>query len=365
MKAEELMVKPKIISPEETVSKVSGILNEEGLREVLVAEKGRLLGMINPLWMAEVAATPDTKVNSIMFSPPTVKPTDDIEQVIRKMVDNAIETIPVIDSESLIGVVTTEGIFKKATFDGRVRDVMVDAISIQSKETINKARRIMRLHRINRLPVVDGNKIVGIISTSDIVTKMKKGGHTKRSEMIGDIINLLDAPVESIMTRSVFTVNADDSLNDAAKKMIQKDVRALPVVSNNRLLGILCRKDMLKTLYPYVSGIMVNFSGLKDIGDWDVMQLKRATADWTRRLNNYADFSDILVDVKKLHGGNVYRINLHTSHMKKEYLKKTASKDHKAAESHFIAHAEGHGLVVTANDAFSKLERIMSDSKTK
>jgi CBS domain-containing protein len=365
MKAEELMLKAQIISPEKTVSKASGIMKEKGLRELIISERGRLLGMINTLWMTEVDSKPDTKVGSIMFSPPTVKPTDDLDEVIRKMVDNAVETIPILDGDSLIGTVTTEQIIKKADFEGKVRDVMVDAVSIRATETINKARRIMRLHHINRLPVLDGNNLVGIISSSDIVKKMSlKRGYPKRSDMIGDVIKFLDAPVSAIMTAPVFTINADKTLNEAARKMVSNDVRALPVVSNNRLLGILCRKDMIKTLYPYVSGVLVNFSGLKNISDWDVMQLKRATRDWIKKLNYYVPLTDVLIDVKKLHASNLYRMNIHLNQSKKMYLKPSRKVGSKIPEAKLMStKSEGYGLVPVTNEAFSKLEKVLSKTK--
>ncbi len=366
MKAEELMVKIKTISPEETIAKATGMLKENGLRELLVSDKGRLLGMINTLWIAEAGSKPDTKVNSLMFVPPAVKPSDDVNKVVRAMVDNSIETIPVLDGEGLVGAVTTDQVLGKLSFSGRVRDAMVDVISVQAKDTINKARRVMRMNSINRLPVVDGDKLVGIISSSDIARKVvSRFGYPKKADMMGDMIGLFETPVAGIMTKSVITVKPDDSLDDAAKKMISNDVRALPVVSGNRVLGILCRKDIIKTLYPYVSGVFVNFSGLKEIGDWDVMQMKRAVQDWVKKFTYYVDLSDVLVDVKKLHGSSLFRINVHINRTKKigERQQIRRAQKVKMYDERLTSHAEGYGIVPVVNEAFAKLERILSRTR--
>jgi CBS domain-containing protein len=364
MKAEDLMVKAEIVSPNETISKATGVLREKGLRELIVSEKGELLGMINMLWIAESGSKPDTKVNSIMFMPPTVRPGADALEVVKKMVDNSVETVPVLDGESLIGVVTTDQVLKKAGFTGRVRDIMVDAISVQSKDTINKARRVMRMNSVNRLPVLDGNELVGIISSSDIATKaVSRFGYPKREDRMGDMVGLFENPVSGIMAKNVITAKPDDSLEDVVKKMISNDVRALPVVSGLRLIGIVCRKDLIKTLYPYVSGVLVNFSGMKELSDWDSLQMKQAAHSWVKKLTYYVDLLDVLVDVKKLHGSNLFRVNLHLNRTKQMGATRVSVKGKRVPEERMISHAEGYGLVPVVNEAFEKLERILSNTK--
>lgn len=364
MKAEDLMVKAEIISQDETISKATGILREKGLRELVVSQKGRLLGMINTLWIAESGSKPDTKVNSIMFIPPTVRPGDDALDVVKKMVDNSVETIPVMDGEGLVGVVTTDQILRKVGLVGRVRDVMVDAISVQVKDSINKARRVMRMNNINRLPVLDSDRLVGIISSSDIARKaVSRFGSPKRGDMIGDMVGMFENPVSGIMEKNVVTAKPDDSLEDVAKKMLSNDVRALPVVSGDRLIGIVCRKDIIRTLYPYVSGVLVNFSGMKELSDWDSLQMKQAVHSWVKKLTYYVDLSDMMVDVKKLHGSNLFRINLHLNRTKQRGAKKVSVRGKRVPEERMISHAEGYGLVPVINEAFDKLERILSSTK--
>lgn len=367
MDVKDIMIKPITLDHAQPVRRAIATLKEKKLRELLITDGEKLKGMVTTLWLAQSGIKPETKVGNTMFNPPTVKPTHTLDQVVRLMIDNAVETVPVIDGVKLVGAVTSDQILKNVKFQGKVMDTMISGvITIQINEPISKAKRLMWLHDINRLPVLKGNKLVGIITSSDLLRNLRlREGYHKRADLMGDVIKYFDAPVEGIMTPQVTTVKPDEDLAFAANKMIELDVRALPVVADdNRLVGIICRKDIIRTLYPYVGGVMVAFSGLKGVSDWEVMQLRRLTSDWIRRIAHYVDLNQVEVNVKKEHAGTLFRVDIKANMEMKSLTRSGKQRKGVKSETLPISHTEGYGLIPTATEAFQKLEKKLRNSRT-
>lgn len=366
MDVRSLMRTVPTINPDNTIQEAVALLKSEKLRELCVVDRHSLVGMITTLWLTEMGSNPTTKVRSIMFTPPNISSSESLDSAIRKMVDNAIETIPVVDGDKFKGAVTSDTILSSIKFEGLVRDAMIDPVTIQQDEKIVKAKRLMRMHNVNRLPVLDGKKLVGIITSSDIVRKLQlKSGYRKKADIVGDVIRYMDAPVKGLMTSQPVTVTSDASLNSAAKLMVKEDLRALPVVIGDRLIGLLCRKDIIKKLHPYVSGIMVNFSGVREEDDWEVVQLRHITSEWVKKLTHYGEFTGVLVSVKRMHV-NKYKVTVKAvGYMSKQVHKRVARTTVTKTHANPSAWAAGYGLLSTTSDAFRNLEQELSRTKTK
>jgi tRNA nucleotidyltransferase (CCA-adding enzyme) len=84
-------------------------------------------------------------------------------------------------------------------------------------------------------PVVEGGRVVGIVSRRDVAAAEKQGK--------------LDRTVAGRMTRAVISIGPDAPLEDALARMEEHDVGRLPVIEEGRLLGILTRTDVLRALY--------------------------------------------------------------------------------------------------------------------
>lgn len=144
-------------------------------------------------------------------NPITLKPIDSLEKAIHTLADNKISGCPVVDSKkNVVGMITESDILRiidihssiksssallplilgiikssehfedvKKSFqkvlDLEVKDFMVeDVISVDVEDDVYKAARLMNKHKINRLPVLDKNKLVGIISRADIIKALEK-----------------------------------------------------------------------------------------------------------------------------------------------------------------------------------------------
>ncbi len=135
--------------------------------------------------------------------------------------------------------------------DVKVREVMRrPVVTVGPRDTVWQALEVMISTRIGAVVVAEGERPVGILTESDVVRLLVDRG-------IG-VVELLSVPVESVMSRPVVTCSPDEELVDALTRMLERRVRRLPVVENERLVGILTERDlmgaMLTLMRPATTG---------------------------------------------------------------------------------------------------------------
>jgi Zn-dependent protease/CBS domain-containing protein len=116
----------------------------------------------------------DVRVGGIMSRPVmTVAPTLPVTKVIEMMYATKHLGFPVVEHDVLVGMVTVADVQKKSTIDRdamQVRDVMSrDVIAVTPDTPVTDVLRIMTAKDIGRVPVVDGNRVVGIVTRTDIL----------------------------------------------------------------------------------------------------------------------------------------------------------------------------------------------------
>jgi CBS domain-containing protein len=115
-----------------------------------------------------------------------------------------------------------------------VEEVMTrDVESVRPDASLKEAAEMMRTLNEGSLPVVDGEKLAGIITDRDIVVRAVAKGMDINTTKINDF-----------MSPAVVTVTGDQTAQEAAKLMAQHQVRRLPVVEDGRLIGIIAIGDL-------------------------------------------------------------------------------------------------------------------------
>lgn len=120
-------------------------------------------------------------------------------------------------------------------------------VSISPSLPISNAHQIMKRNNIRRLPVVDGDKVIGIITIGDV----REASPSDATTLSIWELNYLWAQltVEKVMSRKVITVTPATPIVDAAQLMLEHKVSGLPVVdAESRLVGILTESDVFRMI---------------------------------------------------------------------------------------------------------------------
>lgn len=117
----------------------------------------------------------------------------------------------------------------------KVREVMTDRPRCVTPDTtLNQVAEFMEAENIGSIPVLEGERLTGVVTDRDIVVRAVAKGKDPRG-----------MPVREIASGDLVTVNADHDLSDALELMTAHQVRRLPVVDEeNRLVGIVAQADV-------------------------------------------------------------------------------------------------------------------------
>lgn len=116
-------------------------------------------------------------------------------------------------------------------------------ITIMTTTTITEALLLLQKHKIRHLPVINSEKeVLGIVSDRDVRDANPSVFDTDSEHVF------LENEISTIMTTPVVTVHPLDFVEDIARIFYDREFAAVPVVSNNKLVGIVTEKDMLYTL---------------------------------------------------------------------------------------------------------------------
>jgi CBS domain-containing protein len=115
-----------------------------------------------------------------------------------------------------------------------VRDAMTaDPRSIGASASVVEAARLMREQHIGSLPVTEDDRLVGMITDRDITTRVVAESAVPETTSVGDVYS-----------RDLISVEPNSDLEEALRLMARHQVRRLPVVENDRLVGMVAQADI-------------------------------------------------------------------------------------------------------------------------
>src|SRR5919106_4828036 len=126
----------------------------------------------------------------------------------------------------------------------RVADWMTETVlAVETFDSISIARQVMAKHRVNQLPVLDKDILVGIVTDRDIRDAYPTSLLIGRTQEIDEFAE--SYTVEEVMSHDVFTVRPETPLTTAVSLLRRHRIGSLPVIKHKQLVGIITRSDIL------------------------------------------------------------------------------------------------------------------------
>ena len=120
-------------------------------------------------------------------------------------------------------------------------------ITLQPNDTIKKAEDIFKAHKIHHIPIVENEILMGMLSKSDFLF-FKRGFNQDRTEEKWDLFRLKSHQVSEIMTTKLAKLEPTDKVNVAIEVFKENLFHALPVVDDNKIIGIITTYDIIRHL---------------------------------------------------------------------------------------------------------------------
>jgi CBS domain-containing protein len=328
----------------------------------VIDDKGKYRGVIVRRWIVRSRFDPSkTKVKTLMKPAPTVTLRTSVSEAARLMIESGIRQLPVFDADTLLGFVTDEEVIHGVVLEkwGRsgVEKVMTEApVVIEDDSSVGQALSLFRQEDISHLPVVRNGKIVGIVSTHDIIQHVfQPRKRQTKGEIVGEKVPVLNIPVKGVMSKPVITVLPKSNLKSAADKMHEFDISCLVVVNRGRPVGIVTKLDFLEPIAQMEKPpqqLTIQFS-VKDI-EVDMHQRDLIMDDFESFERRYGKTigSGTLFVYMKTHGTNLKGDQL--THCRLQL---------RTAKGSFFGSSEGWGAEQTFKLALDRLEGQILKSK--
>jgi PAS domain S-box-containing protein len=248
LKVRDVMNKDVItITSGETVVSTAKVMSDNNVSCIVVVDNGSVVGILTEKDFLKRITGKDKDfdkmtVAEIMSSPVESIPPDlSIVDGSRIMEAKYIKRLPILDGKRLIGIVTQTDLTRALTSYGMwkdVADIMSSNVAvIQTKATVAEAAEIMNSRNISCIVALEGNEVQGIITERDLLKRV-----------IALQKNPAHIEVEKVMSSPVMTVPSSHSVFSASRTMDKMHIRRLVIMEDEQLCGIVTQTDIFRAV---------------------------------------------------------------------------------------------------------------------
>jgi CBS domain-containing protein len=173
-----------------------------------------------------------------------------ISEAVDTIVTRKIGGLPIVDRDGVLAGIVTERDVLRVLGAGRstlhVEDVMSQSLRVTAPDCpIATVTRDMMKYRFRRLPVVSDDVLYGIVTATDLMRYL--GSREVFSRMTtGNVAEVTDLPVRTLIAGELTTTTPGKSINEAAREMLDRNIGALPVIEDSRLIGLVTEFDLVR-----------------------------------------------------------------------------------------------------------------------
>ena len=251
MKVKDIMSKAYVVDKSDRISEALDLMHKYHCRRLIVKNKDRIQGIITlrsicgELGSRRKYNHPPSLfhvVDALSNDYALIGPEDDAGKAL-----DALKSVGcvIVEDGGIVGQVSTKDVLAHFIPDGTVASVMKAPVVAPLDARVAYIRKVMIEKGASRVPIMDGQTLVGMISETDVAHAMrsiKKHSPQSRQDNNVELLIAMD-----IMRGDVITARPEMALKEAAKLMVDNDIGALPVLDDHgHLVGLITRRDILQ-----------------------------------------------------------------------------------------------------------------------
>lgn len=241
------------IDGNELFSKVLSLFKETDA--IVITEGDAYKGMLLKRCLMEPKLSLETKVHTMLTHTPKLYASTPIEEIARLMIENGIYHLPVLEDESVVGIVTADEVVRRLTEQTiatqPVKTIMrIQPLSISPEESLGRVINMFQQQDIPYLAVVDHTKLVGAITMDDIIEHVihpetKFGGAPGHGDYATEKKKTLDLLVKSIMQEEPLVMSPETTVRDVHSRMHKFELPGVLIGKENSLHGVVTHRELL------------------------------------------------------------------------------------------------------------------------
>jgi len=261
----------------EPVAHARNLMLRHRIKHIVVLEKGKPVGTLSTkdlikAMMAEGGAIdkwrpidnfPASRVISGKLI--TVDPSTHITKAASMMLKHGTSSIPIVKNDELVGILTKTDVVRyfASNMVGRAKVVEMmtsKIITANRQHSLHHILELMEQNKVGRVVIADGERPIGIVTAADIIfaqLETLEGGapqqmvkFTRKAERASRpkyrYVRSISITAENIMRSELLTISADEDAAMAANIMLERGISGLPVVKNDKLIGIITKTDIMR-----------------------------------------------------------------------------------------------------------------------
>jgi CBS domain-containing protein/ribosome-associated translation inhibitor RaiA len=254
---------------------------------VIVTKDGRYYGIIDHRCVTQSIRDPhNVKCETVISKPPVLPESAGVLDRMEAFLSGHFKALPVLDeSKKPLGITTRVELLTDMLDGGLIPQISVSelmsspAYTIDENASIAAAKGALKEKKAHRLVVTRLGKLIGVVSNFDIGTWSGRPNLAsgRKDIRLSQQINVDEMRISSFLRPDVTLVKEGSSLSDAAKRMVEKQVSTVIIVSDGRPLGVISALDIFRKVQELAQEcIPIQVSGLdeEDIGCFERIQSK-------------------------------------------------------------------------------------------
>ena len=240
-----------------SLSQIIGILVDRNANDIFIPLSGKVaaITMRDILGIRNITSSKPPTVGKII---PTLNSDSTIAEAVRLLSLYRLRALPIMEKNEILGQISAKRIVQEirdvmlVTHIGKINasDVMTrNPIVVSKTDKIASAKQIMKRRRIDHIPILQDNRLFGIVTSKDIMHVMLPTERIGRKSLgIDDTLNRLDLDIGGIADKSVLTLNTNDTLRSVTDLMVSQNSTYCLIMAFDEVQGIVTYRDIITLL---------------------------------------------------------------------------------------------------------------------